>query len=362
MIRLANIIERYGQEVREQYDDRLRSDQLSAMDTIKNCRTPKAGESTYYCPECNKIESFPLSCGHRACPVCQNNVSTEWLDKQRAKLLPVDYYMITVTISAILRPISLEYNKLFYSLMFKAAENAIKELTLDKKYLGAEVGMTGVFHPNNRRLDVHPHIHFILPGGGFLPGKKRWKKQKSKYLIPNQRLANLFKKHLICLMLDNNIAIPNGLYKTKWSANVKNVGTGEPALKYLSRYLYRGVISEKNIIEDKNGMVTFSYINSTTQKEEMRKLPGAEFLFYILRLILPKGFRRCRDYGFLHGNAKKTLSLLQIVLKMVVPVLKKKLKPICKCRHCKTTMLLLMVKGVLIRPLALAFSPPGSIK
>jgi hypothetical protein len=43
----------------------------------------------------------------------------------------------------------------------------------------------------------------------------------------------------------------------------------------------------------------------------------------VLQHTLPKGFRRARDYGFLHGNAKNLLILIQIVLKARLPVIVK---------------------------------------
>ena len=97
----------------------------------------------------------------------------------------------------------------------------------------------------------------------------------------------------------------------EWVMNCKHVGKGLPALKYLSRYLYKGVINDKSILISQNGKVTFSYINSETEKTETRTLSGEDFLWLVLKHVLPRGFRRSRDYGFLHSNAKKKLSLVQ---------------------------------------------------
>ena len=59
--------------------------------------------------------------------------------------------------------------------------------------------------------------------------------------------------------------------------DVKNVGTGEKALVYLGRYLYRGVIREKDILACENGQVTFRYQNSKTKQIEKRTLGGVKF-------------------------------------------------------------------------------------
>ncbi len=119
------------------------------------------------------------------------------------------------------------------------------------------------------------------------------------------------------------------------------MGKGITALKYLSRYLYRGVISEKNIVSNQNGEVTFKYIESKTGKTLYRTLKGEDFLQLILQHVLPKGFRRVRDYGFLHGNAKKLLSLVQLILHVVIEVIKQRPRPVFKCPRCQSPMVIL---------------------
>jgi len=117
----------------------------------------------------------------------------------------------------------------------------------------------------------------------------------------------VFRSRFINALNEHNLTLPLNTSK-KWVVNVQHTGIGLPALKYLSRYLYRGVISEKNIISNKNGYVTFKYINSTTKETQYRTLKGEDFLYLILKHVLPRGFRRVRDYGFLHSNAKADLN------------------------------------------------------
>jgi len=97
-------------------------------------------------------------------------------------------------------------------------------------------------------------------------------------------------------------------------------------LKYLSRYLYRGVISEKNIVSNANGFITFRYIDSHTGETKYRKLKGADFLQLIIQHVLPRRFRRVRDHGFLHGNAKRLRSLIQLILRVIIPASKAQFK------------------------------------
>jgi hypothetical protein len=79
----------------------------------------------------------------------------------------------------------------------------------------------------------------------------------------------------------------------------KSVGSGEKALVYLGRYLYRGVIAERDILRCENGQVTYRWRDSKTKKYVQRSVSGVAFLRLVLQHVLPKGFRRARNYGVL---------------------------------------------------------------
>ena len=100
----------------------------------------------------------------------------------------------------------------------------------------------------------------------------------------------------------------------KWVVDCKKVGHGLPALKYLSRYLYRGVLPDKDIIAYDEQSVAFRYKNSTTNKTAQRTLPVLKFLLLILQHLLPKGLQRVRDYGLLSSGAKNLRLLIQLLL------------------------------------------------
>ena len=123
------------------------------------------------------------------------------------------------------------------------------------------------------------------------------------------------------------------------SLNIKAAGRGEPAMKYLSKYLYRGVIQERNIISDENGIITFKYLDAESGQHKTRALPAADFLFFVLKHVLPKRFRRTRDFGFHHGNAKKSLQQIQLVLHHSPPFQKKPEPPKLTCRTCGTVLI-----------------------
>lgn len=205
--------------------------------------------------------------------------------------------------------------------------------------------MTAILHTHTRRLDYHPHVHIVVPGGGIDAGRRQWKKTKGKYLFNAFALAKVFRARVLAALNDAQFAIPIGVPE-KWVVDCKHVGRGQPALEYLSRYLYRGVISEKSILADRNGQVTFRYTDGKTGQRRARTLKGEEFLWIVVQHVLPKGFRRVRDYGFLHGNAKKRLNLVQLILHVAIKSKTDRSRPLIQCPICQATMTIVAI----IRP------------
>ncbi len=184
-----------------------------------------------------------------------------------------------------------------------------------------------------------------MPGGGINKKRRQWKKLKGQYLFNAFALAKVFRARFLEALKVTGLTKPKDI-SCRWVANVINVGKGLPALKYLSRYLYRGAISEKNIIANKNGKVTFQYINSTSQKTETRTLKGEDFLSLVLKHVLPRGFRRVRDYGFLHAKAKALLTLVQLILQVKLRPLKKRKRANFICPNCQSKMVIRLIKHV----------------
>ena len=179
-----------------------------------------------------------------------------------------------------------------------------------------------------------------MPGGGVERAKRQWRKTKGKYLFNAFALATVFRARFLGAINKAGLRIPERV-PAQWVVDCASVGKGEPALQYLSRYLYRGVISENNIIANRDGKVTFRYRDAKTGNTQTRTLAGEDFLWLVLQHVLPKGFRRVRDYGFLHGNAKKLLSLVQLVLRVVMNARVPRPRPAFKCPLCQAPMQIL---------------------
>jgi hypothetical protein len=255
-------------------------------------------------------------------------------------LLPVLYYLVTFTLPYELRALTWHHQRRVYSLFFQCVSSTLKDFGLNPKNLGAQIGMTMVLHTHNRRLDFHPHIHVVVPGGGVDKPRRQWKKKKGTYLFSEYAMAMVFRARFLDALKMVGFSIPPET-PSKWVVDCDRVGKGATVLQYLSRYLYRGVISEKNIIADQNGRVTFKYTESKTGKICHRTLKGEDFVHLILQHVLPKGFRRVRDFGFLHGNAKKLLQLVQLILHVGLNATTHRPRPVFKCPCCKSPMVIM---------------------
>jgi len=243
---LASIIHQYYNAFMIKYAGTILPGHLKAMNAICSCRTPDFGELCMQCPECHHSEWRPLSCGHRSCPKCQNHEASRWIDRQLGKLLPVPYYLVTFTLPYELRSVTWLHQKMVYSILFICVSSTLKDFGLNPKKLGAEIGMTMVLHTDSRRLNFHPHVHVVVPGGGVDKQRRQWKKKKGKYLFNEFAMAKVFRVRFLAALNKSGLSIP-GNVPPKWVVGCENVGKGISALKYLSRYLYRGVISTKTL-------------------------------------------------------------------------------------------------------------------
>ena len=146
--------------------------------------------------------------------------------------------------------------------------------------------------------------------------------------------------------MENNLQVPKDCPK-EWVVDCKNVGNGDKALIYLGKYLYKGVIQEKDILKSENGMVTFRYLHSKTKKYRTKTVTGEYFLYLLMLHVLPKGFRKVRCYGFLHPCSKKLIRFLQLILRMnPLRMLagKGKKRPTITCPACGAAMKIIQTK------------------
>ncbi|MEX0901969.1 MAG: transposase [Pseudohongiellaceae bacterium] len=178
-----------------------------------------------------------------------------------------------------------------------------------------------------------------MPGGCLNPARKQWKTLRGRYLFKARNLAKVFRTRLLESLRQAGLALP-GQLPSQWVVDCTRVGKGLPALTYLARYLYRGVISENNILDDDGTHVTFRFKDSRTGRYQTRTVAGEDFLWLLLQHVLPKGFRRVRDFGFLHGNARQRLTRVQVALGVIAASAITRARPpfLCFCCHQPMTI------------------------
>jgi len=298
-----------------------------AANAIMQCRTEQLGGHIYRCDDCSHEVTLYNSCGNRHCPQCQAMARAQWVDQRMKEVLPVPYFHVVFTIPHQLNGIVLRNKKQFYQIMFKAVSETLLSLAQDKKRLGGDIGFITVLHTWGQNLMDHPHIHVIVPGGAFDEKENAWKPCKNNFLFPVSVMQKLFRGKCIDYFLkavdDTTInpmfsataefpdfsALIQKLYAMKWVVHVKDPFTSPQNLfKYLARYTHRVAIANHRIINFQNGSVTFSYKDyNDHNKRKIMTISAIEFIRRFLLHILPDGFMRIRQYGFLANKTKKKI-------------------------------------------------------
>ena len=342
MSSLAEIIRQYGSLYLEKYRSRLLPSHKRALHDILRCRTPDLGGQTWFCSDCNDYHYSYHSCRNRHCPKCENDKATQWLESQKNLLLPVQYFMATVTVPEGLRPLIRQNQKALYSLLFKSSAEAIQDLALDKRFIGGKTGLLGVLQTWTRHLVYHPHIHFIIPGCA-LDEKGKIRKAQKDFFVHHDPLSRLIKGKFKygCRKLGLFDQIPPVVWKQHWNVGIEPVGTGEAALKYLAPYIFRVAISDRNILSLINGKVTFRLKNADTHKYETCTLDAMKFLSRFLQHVLPRCFVKVRYYGFLASKNRAVLDVVKKQLGVLLSPIKRTIQKISKsfkCPKCGRTM------------------------
>ena len=319
---LADIFGRHREDFLRKHN--LCPEQAKAYEAIVSCRTSVLGGHADKCDHCGHIRQSYNSCRNRHCPKCQYIKQVQWVDKLKANLVPVRYFHIVFTIPNCLHKTFYINQSVAYSLMFRAAGEALRICAANPKYLGAQTGAVAVLHTWGQTLTYHPHIHMIVPAGGLSEDGMEWIPSGRKFFLPVKVLSQLF-RGLLCRLVresvsNNKIRLPDDLnsfdqlknlmYAKPWVVYAKNPFAGpERVVEYLGNYTHRVAISNHRIIEEIDGKVTFRYKDYRTGKtNNQMTLDAEEFIKRFLRHVLPCGFYKIRYFGLLaRCNAKSKL-------------------------------------------------------
>jgi len=320
VLEVADILRVHADELRPS----LTAAQHRAVRDLMACRTAARGGQVWACDQCGTRQYSYHSCRNRHCPKCHGEQTARWLEQQRARLLPGDYWLLTFTLPGELRPLARAQPKVVYGLLMSCAFAALQKLALDPRYVGASLGALAVLHTWTRSLLYHPHVHLVVPSGGLSADGLRWvPPQNPAYLVPVRALSVLFRAKLRDGLHQAGLlgSAPSSVWdKTKpWVVHCQAAGRGEKVVEYLARYVFRVAISNSRLEAFEHGQVTFRYRDNRTHQMQHLTLPAVAFLERFLLHVLPERFVKVRHYGFLAPAAKEKLARVRALLPAPTP-------------------------------------------
>ncbi len=316
MTELADIFRRHGPAYLGKYSARILPSHRQAMQAIEQCRTAILGGHVYSCSTCDEVQYRYHSCRNRHCPKCQGDRGQEWLEKQQDFLLPRPYFLLTFTLPQGLRKVVRGHQKLLYSLLFRAAAEAMQKLAQDPHFVGGKLGMVGVLHTWGRKLSFHPHVHFLVPAGGLAADGQTWLDCRKTFLLPVRALSLIFRAKFRDGLRNANCfsEVPAEVWRKPWVVHCKPVGDGRFALQYLAPYIFRVAISNHRILGMQDNKVTFRFRDTESGKFKTCTLKAEEFIRRFLQHVLPRGFVKVRYYGFFSPGKRQQLAAIRAQL------------------------------------------------
>ncbi len=327
-LEVADIFRQHGEAYRRSH--RLPRPALRVMRAIEICRTAALGGHVDQCGHCGEHLIRYNSCRNRHCPKCGSLARARWLEQRQREVLPVSYFHVVFTIPAELNPLVFHNRRLLYDLLFRVSMDVLATIGRDRRYLGAETGYFGILHSWSQNLLFHPHIHYLVPGGGLSPDHDRWIAcRRPDFFLPVGVLSARFRHRLldalVKLFVDGQLqffgkqeplrkpeafrAYLKPLRDKQWVVYAKPpFGGPEQVIDYLGRYTHRVAICNQRLLSLADGQVTFQWKDYRhPQRPRVMTVPAEEFIRRFLLHTLPDGFQRIRFGGFLancHRRAK----------------------------------------------------------
>jgi Putative transposase/Transposase zinc-binding domain len=298
---IQDLFRTHGPAYLARFGARLPAEHKKVIEAIIGCGRPANGALLFGCAACAHEQLLPRCCGNRHCPTCQQAKAYAWLARQLEQRLPTHHFMLTFTVPAQLRAFIRAHQRIGYSALFEASAGAIKKLVPDPKCLGADCpGLLGVLHTWGRQLQYHPHIHYLVPGGALSSADARWHASSPGFYLPVHALSAIFRAKFRDAIDEHDLLadIPAQVWAVDWNVNCQAVGSGEAALQYLARYVFKVDISERRIVRVDDTHVVFGYRKVHSNRPRTMALPIFAFMHRFLQHVLPRGFMKVRYFGF----------------------------------------------------------------
>jgi len=329
-LEVADVFRMYEGDFFERLGHVLGPHQRKAFRAIRDCRTAALGGHVEYVEQCDtcghRVISYN-SCRDRHCPKCQAMARAKWLTAREGDLLPVAYFHVVFTLPQKIGLLALQNGSEIYRILFRAVSETLLTIAADPKHLGAAIGFLAVLHTWGQNLHLHPHIHCVVPGGGISPDGTRWIGCGESFFLPVRVLSRFFRNKFLAYLGNSFregklqfhgemscLAKPAAFEtlcreakRIEWVVYAKPpFGGPEQVLKYLARYTHRVAISNSRILSIEGGRVTFKWKDyAGGNKTGTMTLDAIEFIRRFLLHIVPAGFVRIRQFGFLANRARR---------------------------------------------------------
>jgi len=301
--------------------------QRTVLRALARCRTAALGGHVDHCDACSHRSISYNSCRNRHCPKCQAQARERWLAARERELLDVAYVHIVFTLPHALDPLCRRNAALLYTLLLRASGATLLEVAADPKHLGATIGFLSILHTWGQTLIRHPHVHCVVPAGGLARDHSRWIRPKcAGFFLPVKVLSRVFRGKYVAALrrahdrgeldLDGAAArlrdpaqwrrFIGALFRTDWVVYVKPAFGGAIAvLRYLGRYTHRVAISNHRLLAFDGEHVSFRWKDYAHEgAHRTMTLTASEFLRRFVQHVLPRGFVRIRQFGFLANHCR----------------------------------------------------------
>src|SRR3989454_702111 len=192
-LEVADIIRAAGEVFIERNCHWLRWKHVKVLRAIARCRTAALGGHLDECTRCGHRAISFNSCRNRHCPKCQTAARERWIAARQRELLPTRYLHVVFTLPRHLAPLVLQNKKVIYGLLFRTSAETLLEVARNPEHLGAEIGFFSVLHTWSQQLNLHPHVHCVVPAGGLSPDHTRWIHARENYFLPKKVLRKVFR-------------------------------------------------------------------------------------------------------------------------------------------------------------------------
>ena len=321
-IELADIVRDHGEAYLARHRATTSWHQQRVLLDIARCRTAAMGGHVEVCAECGLVRNAYNSCRNRHCPKCLGSARQRWAKAREAELLPVPYFHVVFTLPPDIAALALGNPRVVYDALFRAAAGTLNVVSADPQHLGAKIGCVMVLHTWGQKLDHHPHVHCLVPGGGLSLDGQRWISTRPEFFLPVRVLSRVFRGKCLDLLsqavTDGQLQHSGGrrvlrrrltrARRHEWVVYAKPpFGGPVQVVRYLARYTHRVAIANHRIVGVADGRVSFHYKDyADGHQVKTLTLTAEEFLRRFLTHVLPPGFIRIRHYGFLanHDRAR----------------------------------------------------------